>query len=82
MSRHSTHSAKPDTLVCTLPEPWLYRAGRRGDAITDLRFIEARLRTNPSLHHIHVADSVRSACPHSVSIEFLVDLCLRQAFSR
>ncbi len=61
MSRHSTHSAKPDTLVCTLPEPWLYRAGRRGDAITDLRYVEARLRANPSLHHIHVADSVRSA---------------------
>jgi hypothetical protein len=61
MSRHCTHSAKPDTLVCTLPEPWLYRAGRRGDAITDLRYVEAQLRTNPSLHHIHVADSVRSA---------------------
>ena len=54
MNRHSTHSAKPDTLVCTLPEPWLYRAGRRGDAITDLRFIEARLRTNPSLLHLEL----------------------------
>ena len=61
MSRYRTHSAKPDTLVCTLPEPWLYRAGRRGDAITDLRYVEARLRTNPSLRHIHVAESVRSA---------------------
>ena len=59
--RHRTHSAKPDTLVCTLPEPWLYRAGRRGDAITDLRYVETRLRTNPSLRHIHVAESVRSA---------------------
>ena len=61
-ARKCAPAPRPDSLVCVVPDPWLFMSVRDSSFATDdLRFVETRLHTNPALRRLEHASGVRAA---------------------